>query len=392
MMEYFSGFLCIFLAYLSLLQFAKSYDGFNLTGTLASQCESPVGLEGRFKFLGNTAEAWFHVESGWAYFEYLFPAISWTGIGASNQTISDIATPCLDCYFTPGNDVDDCLSECLTDNIFVITGEDDPNSDAIETWQTIEIPIENNLDPNDFAQFPLASLRLNASFYNDFREFQNIGGVPYIHGWWFKSYFSTNGDEWNVPIGGGDPICWTTIASSNGDSSFALLDEGFYANKSRVEIHCPNTTNVCTDFTTTTTGVPTSRPTVQPTIGPTTEPGTGPIPRVSLEITPDICSTRNLSLILYLDASNSISDAGWNETIDWAIDTLNQFNQEFEDVEPVVSDALESDIRLCLRVSIVKFASEVEIVFDFNQFGDCYDPVQGMILFSFFFFVFVFVC
>ena len=356
----------------------SSYDGYVLNGSLS--CQSNYGLEGRFRFLGNTAEAYWHVESGFVYFEYLFPSIVWTGFGASNQSIPS-PTSCLSCYFSNNNEVSSCLDECLTGQTFVITGEGDPNSDALLTWNTIETIITNNGNSSSSSQFPLPLTLLNESFYDEFRDFVTLPMTPnvvYIHGWWYKSFSNKVGDEWNVPLSGDSPICWTSIASSDSEEYYGQTTS--HVDKTRVEIHCNNVTNVCEDIERVPTIAPTVMPADIPTPRPTSAPTFSPIPEVTLDVELNICSMRNLSVILFLDASNSITDNGWNDTLEWAVSMLDQFNEEMGQAKTSLNSQLDTtgDIEICLRASVVQFAVDVQVLFDLNQFGGCYDAEQGL--------------
>ena len=119
-----------------------------------------MALEGRFLFLGNLAEAYFHMTSGFVYFEYWFPSAWWTGIAASDQIISDVPNNCLDCYFENGGNqnglIANCLDECVGNNLFEITAEGDPDPQL--SWEVIEAILVNTLNDSQFDQYQLPSI------------------------------------------------------------------------------------------------------------------------------------------------------------------------------------------------------------------------------------------
>ena len=103
-------------------------------------CHNDYAYEGRFKFLDNKAEAYWHLESDNVYFEYYFPSACWTGIAASNQYIDDKFNFCVDCY-KQNQDVSHCFSQCLGNNYFIATSRgDDPNI----PWNVLEFQLNDH--------------------------------------------------------------------------------------------------------------------------------------------------------------------------------------------------------------------------------------------------------
>ena len=108
---------------------------------LQDLCVSFPAFDGWFRFLGNKAEAYYLVQNGFIYFEYYFPQYMFTAISVSNQTNNGYNTGCLDCYDykDPNANPINCLSECVGNNEFVITGQSDPTQDPLERWKIWEI-------------------------------------------------------------------------------------------------------------------------------------------------------------------------------------------------------------------------------------------------------------
>lgn len=113
---------------------------------LEDLCVSFPAFDGHFRFLGNTAEAYYLVQEGFIYFEYYFPQFMWTAIAVSNQTNNGYNTGCLECYDykDPNAKVQDCLPQCIGNNEFVITGQSDPTQDPLERWKIWEIDFTDN--------------------------------------------------------------------------------------------------------------------------------------------------------------------------------------------------------------------------------------------------------
>lgn len=118
------------------------------------ECETDIAYEGRFKFLNNKAEAYWHLEKDNVYFEYYFPSTNWIGIAASNQYINNKDNFCVDCYHQ-NQDVSHCLSQCLGDNYFIATskGDNDPNI----SWNILEFKLNDNNNKNQYDQFQIAN-------------------------------------------------------------------------------------------------------------------------------------------------------------------------------------------------------------------------------------------
>ena len=116
------------------------------TSDLRDLCESFPAFDGRFRFLGNTAEAYYLVQKGFIFFEYWFPQLMFTAIAVSNQTNNGTNTGCLTCYDyqNPNADPLYCLSECVGNNEFVITGQSDPTQDPLDRWKIWEIDFKDN--------------------------------------------------------------------------------------------------------------------------------------------------------------------------------------------------------------------------------------------------------
>ena len=108
-------------------------------------CNQSPAQSGHFRYLENQAEAWFFAESGFLYFEYYFPQFMFTAIAVSNQTNKGANTGCLDCYnISDPSSVQQCLSQCVGGNEFVITGQSDPTQDPLEKWKIWEIDFTDN--------------------------------------------------------------------------------------------------------------------------------------------------------------------------------------------------------------------------------------------------------
>lgn len=116
-------------------------------------CHNDYGFEGRFKFLDNKAEAYWHLESDNVYFEYYFPSSYWVGIAASNQYIQDIFNFCVDCH-KQNQDISHCLSQCLGNNYFIATSKGD--NDPSLPWNILEFQIHDN-KKNQFDQYQVPS-------------------------------------------------------------------------------------------------------------------------------------------------------------------------------------------------------------------------------------------
>lgn len=115
------------------------------------ECSSDYAFEGRFRFLDNQAEAYWHLESDNVYFEYYAPSSHWTGIGASNQFIQNEFNHCTDCFRK--NSAVQCLAQCVGDNQFVITSQGD--TDPRVPWHLLELQT-NNIGKNEFNQYQVS--------------------------------------------------------------------------------------------------------------------------------------------------------------------------------------------------------------------------------------------
>ena len=115
-------------------------------------CRGDYAYEGRFRFLENKGEAYWHLESDRGYFEYYFPSSCWVGIAASNQFVGDEYYHCVDCYHR-NQGVGHCLAQCVGDNVFVATskGDDDPDL----AWHILEFAVEDK-GGGEFNQFQIA--------------------------------------------------------------------------------------------------------------------------------------------------------------------------------------------------------------------------------------------
>jgi len=281
----------IFLSNISQSQVTRQFRRFNTTQPYLNptvNCSlGQFALEGRFAFLGHLAEAYFRVTSGWVYFEYIFPAYFWVGVGASNQSIP-LLNGCLTCFYANNQNVLNCLDQCVGNNVFVVTGEGDP--DPINSWHNTEFKFVNTLN-NTFDQYRLPEAENKEVIYNEGTsrgEVFGSGYVEYIHGWWYRSWYSSEGDKWNVPINGNQPICWTTVASAFDETNLGQLDVGYYLDKNNTELICVNTSVACTT-TFSPTRAPTNNPVPPPSPRPTTAPVVTPIPDVSVNVSDQAC-------------------------------------------------------------------------------------------------------
>ena len=79
---------------------------------LKDLCQSFPAFDGRFRFLGNTAEIYYFIQEAFIFCEYWFPQFMFTAIAVSNQTNNGNNTGCLTCYDykNPNADPLYCLS------------------------------------------------------------------------------------------------------------------------------------------------------------------------------------------------------------------------------------------------------------------------------------------
>lgn len=65
-----------------------------------------------------------------------------------------------------------------------------------------------------------------------------ISEIEYIHVSWRRELNLDEKNKWIEPINDFDDICWTTIASTDGNSNARSPESGYYIDKDSVEIHC----------------------------------------------------------------------------------------------------------------------------------------------------------
>ena len=140
--------------------------GFQFVNSAQLDCEGQYGVQGNFSFLENTSNAYFIVTSEWLYFEYLFPFDYWIGIGASNQTNYGESNLCLNCVYANNENEQLCLTQCIGNNVFVITGEGDPDTYLQMSWNVVEMLISDTKNSSAFNQFKLPAMLNNGTVYN----------------------------------------------------------------------------------------------------------------------------------------------------------------------------------------------------------------------------------
>eukprot|EP01084_Bolivina_argentea_P202412 345856_1 len=255
-------------------------------------CYNDYAFEGSFQFLDNKGEAYWHLESDNVYFEYYFPASYWIGIAASNQYVNNEYNYCVDCVQAQNEDISHCLSQCVGNNMFVATSKGD-NDPELE-WNVLEFQTENN-GHNTFSQYQISSRlhsvwgikgRDNASFH---LEKVNINGNEYMHGLWRRELNLDNGEnKWIQPINDFDDICWTVITSKENNPNARTSELGYFIDKDSVEIHCGiGKKKICNH-------------------------NVDHITNFGVQMTNDgnnhVCQSKNLSLIILMDSSMSVSD------------------------------------------------------------------------------------
>eukprot|EP01084_Bolivina_argentea_P028902 53682_1 len=254
-------------------------------------CDSYPSFSGWFRFLQNTAEAYFFVEDGFIYFEYYVPQYMFTAIAVSNQTNPD-NTQCLDCYY-PNKDVLPCLDKCVGGNEFVITGQADKTPDVLAQWHIWAVDFISSSAPiqppigwyDGSTQYVIERGRTIGTIIERDLELATVGGYAYIHGKWKRNWITGDDDEWLRQKSKKDPLCITTISSREGFTESEKNPPGYGAYMSGytsliynnyTEIHCVNLTKQCTKYSDTPTLSPTNDPTILPTNEPTSSPTDAP--------------------------------------------------------------------------------------------------------------------
>lgn len=149
-----------------------------------------------------------------------------------------------------------------------------------------------------------------------------------------------------------------------------------HPHKPYTEIHCQDLSTQCPKFTPKPTNEPTNAPTTTPTPEPTPGPTRPLVPSTPVDIDPDVCSWANMTLFVLVDASESIAGTNWDLSKQWIVDVFDDANKVIKDQEKEWKKQ-GYDITLCMRTSLIIFSSVVNVVWDLNAHGSCYDTISG---------------
>jgi hypothetical protein len=247
---------------------------------------SGYAVSGHFLYLGKLAEAYFFMTSGYVYFEYYFPVIWWTGIGATFQKHKNINNTCPSCYFANEKNVLNCLDDCVANNRYVITAVGDPGPTM--SFNVFGALMNNNGGAGKYNEYQLPN---HISIYstNVSLEYVTVKGAQYIHGSWYRQLQSSSTDEWYEYVNSNRTVCWTTIASYVEQEYYGGTANGYYINPNLTEIVCGNKTVKCHSPTSPPTLNPTKSPVEATTLHPTPLPTWEPIPDLYYILPYNVC-------------------------------------------------------------------------------------------------------
>ena len=83
-----------------------------------------------------------------------------------------------------------------------------------------------------------------------------------------------------------------------------------------------------------------------------------------------------MTLLILVDASESIAGTNWEASKQWIGNVFANANAEIAEMQQVWR-ADGWDITLCMRTSLIPFSSEVDVVWELDHFGEGYDEVAG---------------